>query len=232
MQDDRYAGEGRVPGRRQPDNGPAARASRKERERERHRMEVLAAAETLLTRKSYSEISVQEIAETAEFSVGYLYKIFSSKEEIFESLLRALSMEICEVVDAHMSIPGNAVEKLRSFIYGTFDWMNDHPAYTCSSVREMIMISPILPGMVAHIGLVEARSRTAMARLFEEGIREGLFRDADPQIMARTIKILMKGFVMEDLVIEQEMRDWTVYAPIILDIFMRAFGPEGGSSKI
>jgi|GEM_PF-3134334 len=204
------------------------RPSRKDRERERHRQEVIEAAARLLERKSYLEIGVQEIAENAEFSVGYLYKLFASKEEIFESLLRQLHRQLERILDEQVSKPGSASDRLRSLVYEIFAWMNENPAYTWCTPRELMMISNLLPGLVVEFAMWEARFQARVRALFEDGIREGVFRDEDPRVMDRTLKALMKGFVFDDLTCGRVQEDWTEYAPIILRIFMRAFAPEGG----
>ena len=201
---------------------------RKEREKARHRLEILRAAEQLLMTKPYAEIGVQEIADTAEFSVGYLYKLFQSKEGIFESLIRSKHEEIAGVIAELLSKPVGVEERLRDFVHGMFEWLNRNPAYTSSSVRDLMLISCTLPGLAAEFSLRAAQHDAQMRDLLSEGIREGVFRAGDPVIMAKTLKALMKGFIQEDLVRGRQKVDWTEYAPIILRIFMRAFGPEKG----
>jgi TetR/AcrR family transcriptional regulator len=210
-----------------PDTRSDANLPRKEREKARHRRDVLRAAENLLSKKSYAEISVQEIAEAAEFSVGYLYKLFLSKEDIFESLIRSKHEEIAGLIDGFLSEPVGVEERLSNFVHGTFEWLNRNPAYTSSSARELMLISCTLPGLAAEFSLRDAQHDARLKNLFSEGIREGIFGGEDPGIMAKILKVLMKGFIQEDLVHERRKVDWTEYAPVILRIFMRAFAPEG-----
>jgi len=61
--------------------------SRKEREQQRHQQEILQAAVTLFAERGYHQTTMQMVAEKAEFSVGYLYKHFSGKEEMYQALL-------------------------------------------------------------------------------------------------------------------------------------------------
>ena len=56
-------------------DGEETRLPRKEREKERHHLEVLEAAERLLGKKSFGEITVQEIAAEAEIPVKALDEI-------------------------------------------------------------------------------------------------------------------------------------------------------------
>ena len=208
--------------------GSEANLPRKEREKAQHRGDILRAAEGLLSKKSYAEIGVQEIADAAEFSVGYLYKLFSNKEGIFESLIREKQEEIAGLIDRCLSEPVGVEDRLRNFVQGVFEWLHKNPAYTSSSVRELMFMSCTMPGLAAEFSLRDAQHAARMKRLFIEGIQGGTFREEDPEIMAKTLKVLMKGFIQEDLLHGREKTDWTEYAPIVLRIFMRAFGPEGG----
>ncbi|PIE75435.1 hypothetical protein CSA17_07505, partial [bacterium DOLJORAL78_65_58] len=61
--------------------------SRKEREQQRHRQGILQAAVTLFAERGYHQTTMQMVAEKAEFSVGYLYKHFAGKEEMYQALL-------------------------------------------------------------------------------------------------------------------------------------------------
>jgi TetR/AcrR family transcriptional regulator len=202
---------------------------RKEREKARHRREVLRAAERLLCTRSYTEIGVQEIAEAAEFSVGYLYRLFPSKEDIFASLIRLRHDELSRLTDGCLEREGNAEERLRDFVYAVFDWLQQNPGYTSSTVRELLLISCVLPGLATEFALWDAKAAARTRSLFEDGIREGVFGEhEDPEIMAKTLKVLMKGLILEDLFHGREKADWTEYTPIVMRIMMRAFGPEGG----
>jgi len=51
---------------------------RREREKLRQRQEILTAALGLFSEKGYHNVSMQEIAETAEFATGTLYKFFQN----------------------------------------------------------------------------------------------------------------------------------------------------------
>ena len=60
--------------------------SRKEREKERKRAQILEAAEVVFRRKGYQATTMDEVAEEAEFSKGALYLYFGSKFALFTEL--------------------------------------------------------------------------------------------------------------------------------------------------
>ncbi|MCI5131850.1 MAG: TetR/AcrR family transcriptional regulator, partial [Candidatus Electrothrix sp. EH2] len=66
---------------------PKNKPSRREREKQRQRKDMLEAAEQLFAEKGYHNASMQEIAEQAEFAVGTLYKFFKNKEDMYRALM-------------------------------------------------------------------------------------------------------------------------------------------------
>ena len=65
----------------------SAGGSRREREYARHRQEILDTAQSLFAENGYFQTTMQMIADRVEFSVGYLYKHFSGKEEIYQEMV-------------------------------------------------------------------------------------------------------------------------------------------------
>ncbi len=62
-------------------------AARKEREKQKRREEILAAARDLFYEKGYQNTTVEEIAEAAEISKGTVYLYFASKDELYVSVI-------------------------------------------------------------------------------------------------------------------------------------------------
>ncbi len=74
--------------------------SRKDRERELHRNEILAAAERVFVRDGIST-KIESIAREAEFAVGSIYNFFPSKDELFKGvLLRVSQLRLDDMTDA------------------------------------------------------------------------------------------------------------------------------------
>ncbi len=57
--------------------------TRREREKAQHRRLMLEAAEVVFAQKGFHSATVHEVAERAEFSVGYMYNLFESKKDLF-----------------------------------------------------------------------------------------------------------------------------------------------------
>lgn len=61
--------------------------SRKERERMRHRQDIIDAALSLFSERGYHEVTMQDIAVKAEFGTGTLYNFFASKKEMLAAII-------------------------------------------------------------------------------------------------------------------------------------------------
>lgn len=89
--------------------------SRRDRERERHRREILEAAERIFGRNGYRATTVEAIAKEAEFAVGTLYKFFKGKEDIYSHVIEALFqrfMRECEESVLSIDDPEEAIAAL------------------------------------------------------------------------------------------------------------------------
>jgi AcrR family transcriptional regulator len=205
----------------------SAHVPRKERERAIHRAAILEAARNLIARKAYSEITVQEIAADSEFSVGYIYKIFESKEDIYTSLVRKMGDELLALVDEAVSPPGGFEPRFRRLVHDVLVWSDENPAFTANYFQEMHMMLRTLPHLMSARQESQEVLEKKAAAFFREGIQAGVI-EGDIGIMTKTLRALIGGFIGEDMLHGKETRKWTQYSPAIVRVFMRAFAPEGG----
>jgi TetR/AcrR family transcriptional regulator len=89
---------------------------RRERERLRQRREMLATALDLFSQKGYHNVSMQEIAEKAEFAIGTLYKFFQSKEDLYRTLILERCDDFKEACLQAMAQSDDEVEQLRLYV--------------------------------------------------------------------------------------------------------------------
>lgn len=198
--------------------------SRKDRERAMHRDQILEAASKLLDRKSYGEITVQEIAADAEFSVGYIYKIFESKEDIYVTLVRHQGDELVAILDRELSASLGFEERLNNAVRGIYEWLDSHP-FTADQMHEISYLTRALPRLAAAHADREDQFQEKAHAFLREGIQAGVLQ-GDIEIMMRTLRALIWGLVGEEMLHGVKSGDWTGYAPVVARVFMRAFAPE------
>ena len=147
--------------------------TRRERDLARHQAEALDAAERLLVRLPYSAITVQAIAEEAEFSVGYLYKLFPSKDELYLSLVEARKSEIYHLVKSVEKDASTFEESLNTLVGGVLDWFQEHPGFVRDNRSELMVLFRRHHKTVEAIAKKDAEMRRPLLALFQKGIAEG-----------------------------------------------------------
>ncbi len=91
------------------------RLPRKEREFLRHRQEILETALELFSEKGFHNVSMNEIAQKAEFAVGTMYKFFENKEDLYKALVLEQSDKFHRTLTAAIEGPGDEIEKIRNY---------------------------------------------------------------------------------------------------------------------
>lgn len=201
---------------------------RKERERAMHRNAILDAARNLLARRPYDQITVQEIAAESEFSVGYIYKIFASKEDIYVTLIRSMGDELTKILDQGLAGAQGFEARLTNLVESFYLWLDANPAFTANHLHEIHCLARTLPRLgAAHLEREEVM-RGKIRPFFEAGIRAGVI-EGDVELMAKTLRALIWGFIGEDLFRGEAKTEWARYTPIVVRAFLRTFAPEGGS---
>lgn len=166
-------------GRRQSDS-PARR--RKGRERERHRQEILDAAERVFAVRGFHATTMEEIARQSEFSVGSLYNFFANKEALFAELKESIAAAIMAEIERRVLRLDSPVEALGILVDLRMDFMERHRGL-------LLMVLEEVPG--ARWNLSRAMPKKSLTvydkyirilvGLFQRGIRSGVF-DSEPSL--------------------------------------------------
>jgi len=200
--------------------------SRREREKLRQRKEILAAALRLFSEKGYHNVSMQEIAETAEFAIGTLYKFFQNKEDLY----KALVMEQCDRFEAAFLAaiegPGDEIERLRNFVRVHGDMFRANLSFIRLFLAESKGASFNLKA-----GLDEdLRKRLygfleKLALVFESGMNNQRFQKiADPYALAVALDSVIDSFLLH-WVASPERHPYPEDPDVILNIFFKGLIP-------
>ena len=171
--------------------------SRREREKLRQRQDILAAALELFSMRGFHNVSMNEIAEKAEFAVGTLYKFFKSKEDIYGSIL------IDSVEDAHNALSETLVqghdeiEKLRNYVKTAIRmFKRNAPAIRLYLAETRGTGCSLKAGMDDAILRKFEDLRQTLAEVFESGIQNKIFAEIDePYHLAVALEGMLHGFL-------------------------------------
>lgn len=170
--------------------------SRKEREYQARQSEILDAAEELFSQKGFHNVSMQEIAQKAEFAVGSLYKFFKSKEELYTALVFDRAREFHRQAIQIFNQGGSVLEKIRSFldIKGRLFKPNIKLIRLYLAETSGLSFAP----KVEVSGQIEALYDEIMMRLsqvMQEGVKQRIFRNLDPYYLAYAIQGMSDAFL-------------------------------------
>ena len=175
---------------------PTASVERKERVKALYRADILDAALAVFSDDGYHESTMQQIAERAGLAVGSLYNFFPSKELLYAELVRRFAREYRAVLDEALDSVDDDVEKVRSYIRtkGEFFRHNHRMArlYFGETRGQDFSLSV---GMDAESRHLFDEFRLRLARVFEAGMKTGVFERADPFYCAVGLQSLTNAFI-------------------------------------
>jgi len=176
--------------------------NRKERERQRHREEVLEAAEVVFAEKGFYQSTMEDVAERAEFSIGTLYNFFSSKEELYQSLMEMRIHQLNVEANAVLDETSSPEELIQAYIQAkiglSFKYESFAKIYTRERMGDRFSNAELWR---EKMGPLFEQVHKRLTGAFQEGIATGQFRsDLDPADMALALDGMTDEFMFERLV--------------------------------
>lgn len=191
------------------------RPPRREREKIRHREEILDAAAEIFARHGYEGASMQQIADLAELSVGKLYTHFDGKEAIYREVLGRIVSGIEEACSAAI-LPGmTPLQKIRARGRAAVEYFRRYHEF----IRFYFEMNP--EGSY-HVGrCADDAHSEAFALLIREAIDQGeLSPELDPAVhavmlegAAHRLLEVFGGMEREDLPPVDELIDRVFFRP-------------------
>jgi len=197
------------------------RVSRREKERERQRNEMLTAALELFSNKGFNNVSMQEIAHKADFAIGTVYKFFNNKEDLYKSLVMAKAQEFHKTLKEVFDKKGDPLTVLRNYIAAKGAIF----AENVESVRLYFAETRgasynIRAGLDRDIQSLYDELMERLTSVFQLGIRSKLFRKLDSYYMAVALEGLTNAFLfcwLED----PKAHPYERNVPVITDMFLK-----------
>jgi len=200
---------------------------RKEREKERRRQQIMVAAKRVFSLKGFSRATMEDIAKEAELSPGTLYLYFKNKEELYASLsLRILQYLLMRVEHIHsetgLDIPGK-MDALKNAMFDVYDF-DPLIIINMFHLQSSDTLKNLSPELLAEIKDLSRKSLGAIAAVFEEGIKKGVYLDEHPIALADIFWSLFSGVVLWNTskkIIDEEKDYLKDTLGIAFDLFIR-----------
>lgn len=171
---------------------------RKERERQHHRREILNAALKLFSEKSFHDVSMQEIADASEFSVGTLYNFFENKDSLFSELIRDCAQKIMNALEPILEEKEIETKKISKYIRAHKQIVNEN----ARSIKMYLLQYPnsfltLKPEIDPVTDAVKDKIRSGLSVVLKSGMSKGLFKDINPDISSLLLSAQLESVALQ-----------------------------------
>lgn len=173
-----------------------ATLSRKDKEKLRHKKEILSSALKLFSEKGFYNVSMRDIAQKSEFSIGTLYNFFESKESLFSELIDNTAQQISNEFTEILNGEGTEYERLSSFFRSLVKFCRQHKEI----IKLYVSVLSIQGSMLSKTGPhdnVRENIRSMIEQIIKEGIDKGQFRPVDPEITSIAINSANEAIIFD-----------------------------------
>ncbi len=152
-------------------------ATRKEREKEQRRADIVDAAERLIFARGYESVTMDDIAEEAELARATLYLYFKNKDEIYLAIATRGAKIFNEMLNEARKGSATGFEKVKRLILTFYQFYRDHRGYYLANWYSQM---PRYEAGLSAMGEMK-HIRSSNFRIVEdaisEGIRDGTIRE-------------------------------------------------------
>lgn len=162
--------------------------TRKERERIARRDEILHAARKVFSERGFAGATLDEIAVAAEFGKGTIYNYFSSKEELFVSVILTGMGRFREFVEAAVEAKSSSRGKIAAFVEASFEFFErHHHLFSILELERYNLARSLNQEMFERFCKQETRLHDFLHQIFKEGIRKREFKKLDSQKLSEAL---------------------------------------------
>lgn len=200
--------------------------SKDELVKEFRRSEIVRAARGLIAEVGIADSSMERIAQLAGVAKGTLYLYFESKDELIESALEYTYQELIERCRAATANRAAPIERVRAIATAILAAHAEHRAFARALAdRPELSAEGPSPASERLRRCLEPFVDLVVA-VFEDGIREGVFRPVGARRAARSFLVLIRSLVMEQLR-EPSPPDPFEELEALLDVLLHGVAAEG-----
>lgn len=165
----------------------ARKLSRKEREQQFRLNLILDAAEEVFAETSFAGASVEAIAQRAEISVGTLYNMFRSKEDVYRALVSRAQNNFFDHVEERVAEARGPLEKVHAVVGYYFEHFHRYQRQFRLYVSATNGFQWELRNKLADEALQrQAEFHKHLTDLCQQGMDEGIFKRGVPADLLAT----------------------------------------------
>jgi AcrR family transcriptional regulator len=178
---------------------PETKLSRKERELQFRINLVLDAAEDVFAESSYADASVEVIAHRAEISIGTLYNLFHSKEDIYRAVVSRAQENFFAQIMTKIAVARGPRDQVRALVAYFFEHFSHYSRQFRHYVAASNGFQWELKSQLDHEALNEqGKFLKRVVEICERGMESGVFKKSglSAELMAVTLLGIPHSFLM------------------------------------
>jgi TetR/AcrR family fatty acid metabolism transcriptional regulator len=198
----------------------------------RRRAEIIEATYFCIALKGYSNITMQDIADSAGVSKGVIHYYFRSKEDLFLSVFEKLIGDLDNHIAAKVSRAKTPPEKICAIISAVFEKVRENKKFQVV-LLDFWAHSTKHPTLKAANANQYGRYRHMTKKIIAEGIESGYFKECEPDRVASALIGLIEGLVIQWIFDEKafDLRRAQKIAEEIIMAFFSEKVPEQRTGK-
>jgi len=174
--------------------------SRRERTNLQQREEILNTALRLFSEKGYRNVAMHEVAREARYGMGTVYKYFKNKDELYKALVMGVSRKFHQDLMASIEQERDPIQAISNYVVVRQKLFSDNLPFMRLYFAETRGASfNIKAGFDRDMVKLYEDGMGKLACVFEQGIRDGVFRDLDPYQMALALEGTISALLFQFL---------------------------------
>ena len=171
------------------------KVSRKEREYQMRREEILKAAEKIFAQNGFYNSTVAEIAKESEFAIGTLYQFFTNKEELYYTMMIEKFDLLYEMLQSEVSNHSRCLGKLGCVVEVVLSFIEQHVDFFKIFTWELNVLNSNMNNQLKdqliskHFAYIKL-----ISDIITEGIQEGLLKDGPADDLSTALVGMMNVF--------------------------------------
>jgi AcrR family transcriptional regulator len=175
----------------------------------------------LFSSRDFHEVSLNDVARSANVSLQTIYKYFGSKEALVYSMLDIMLGRLAERMIDHLQGIDDARERLRKTCWVTLDYMDKHPAVM------LLMFTAVPVSRHKNIGIYESPElMSAFLGVFKDGQARGVLNDRVSSKVLLDVFMGIVGRVVLMHIVRGEKRPLTAQFDELFHILWRAMSAD------
>jgi AcrR family transcriptional regulator len=174
-------------------------SSRREREKQLYRDEIIRAAESIFYKSGFENSTMDQIAKESGFTKRTLYKYFENKEDLFFGVAYEGFQKLFSNIEAFVEPKENGFEKIHAFIMAYYQFYKDFPD-TFLLMNYLGHLKAKETHTPAQEELIKLKSDffKKFMKMIDEGKADGSIRaDIDTVKITYSITFILTGFFNE-----------------------------------